>query len=89
MKKEPRIRLTKAQRELKHTLEAHPGSTIRGHKTYSGGHCYRLMDWEFNPVRNYKTIVVNKLFEKDYLVRDKDGVFYIKKVEGKEIKSLL
>jgi hypothetical protein len=61
------IKLTPKERELFEELKSHEGGVLRQHIKPSNAVCFRLLDKEFNPVKNYRYGIVHQLIDKNVL----------------------
>lgn len=78
------IKLT--QKELD-TIEAlKKGSILRGHKTLTDTHCYRLLDDNKNPIRNFPQKDIKKLVDCGALTIEGER-FTLSKVTDKHIQT--
>lgn len=61
------IKLTPKERELFEHLKSTPGGVLRQHVKPSNALCFRLLDKDKNPLRNYRYGMVRNLEDKGVL----------------------
>lgn len=77
-------KLTPAEKELFDSLHQTPGGFLRKHVKPTGTVCYRLLDANVSPIKNYRQGLVDKLVDKDVL--QMKGFDYILKATTDEPK---
>ena len=74
------VSLRKPQREVFNLIQSKPGCFIRKHKkSLNNTRSYwRLMDKEYNPVKNITPSRIKPMFDANIMTEIKDGEFTIK-----------
>lgn len=61
------VKLTPKERELFEALKSTQGGVLRQHIKKSNTVCFRLLDKEMNPLKNYRYGMVHNLIDKNIL----------------------
>lgn len=70
-----KIKLTPAQQKVYNEIASCPGGHLRRHMK-GGTLVYRLMDKDFNPIKNLSYPMVEKLIDKE-LVKQSDSIYIL------------
>lgn len=70
-------KLTEKQEQVFYKIKQTPGGHLRLHKKHTGELCYKLMDNEHRPIELFGLGIVQRIIEKEFLIK-KDNVIVVK-----------
>lgn len=83
------IKLTPKEKELFDSLQQFEGGCLRQHIKSTNTVCFRLLDKEFRPIKNFRYGLVHQLEEKGIIELNKDHNYVLKATaEVNEFKNI-